>query len=283
MERGSESKRRIMLVFGTRPETIKLAPVIEELRANPRKYSIAACFTAQHREMCEPLLRFFSIKPAYDLDIMIERQSLTDIATRTMQRLDEVLSRDAVDMIVVQGDTTSAFAAALPAFYRRIPVAHVEAGLRTRDIWNPYPEEMNRQAHRWHRAAPFRADQTAPLSRSRRRDPARERVRHGQHGYRRAPSRAREEEGRGRPTRAPSRRGKKADTRHRAPQRELREGNRRDLRGDSRSGRAERGSSKSIFPCIRIPRSGNPSSARSRGTRGSPSPPRSNTWISSRS
>ena len=134
-----------MLVFGTRPEVIKLAPVIEELRASPRKYSVAACFTAQHREMCETLLRFFSIKPVHDLDIMIERQSLMDIATRTMQRLDEVLSRDAVDMIIVQGDTTSAFAAALLAFYRRIPVAHVEAGLRTHDIWNPYPEEMNRK------------------------------------------------------------------------------------------------------------------------------------------
>jgi UDP-N-acetylglucosamine 2-epimerase (non-hydrolysing) len=133
-----------MLVFGTRPEVIKLAPVFEELRANPRKYSVAACFTAQHREMCETLLRFFSIKPSYDLDIMVEKQSLMDIATRTMQRLDEVLSRDSVDMIIVQGDTTSAFAAALLAFYRRIPVAHVEAGLRTHDIWNPYPEEMNR-------------------------------------------------------------------------------------------------------------------------------------------
>ncbi len=139
------NKRRIMLVFGTRPEVIKLAPVIEELRESPGKYSVAACFTAQHREMCETLLRFFAIKPSYDLDIMIEKQSLTDIATRTMQRLDEVLSRDAIDMIVVQGDTTSAFAAALLAFYRRIPVAHVEAGLRTHDIWNPYPEEMNRK------------------------------------------------------------------------------------------------------------------------------------------
>ena len=133
-----------MLVFGTRPEVIKLAPVIEELRASRRKYSVDACFTAQHREMCEPLLRFFSIKPSYDLDVMVEKQSLMDIATRTMQRLDEVLSRRAVDMIIVQGDTTSAFAAALLAFYRRIPVAHVEAGLRTYDIWNPYPEEMNR-------------------------------------------------------------------------------------------------------------------------------------------
>jgi UDP-N-acetylglucosamine 2-epimerase (non-hydrolysing) len=137
-------KRRLMLVFGTRPEVIKLAPVIEELRADPRKFSVAPCFTAQHREMCETLLNFFAIEPAYDLDIMIEKQSLTDIATRTMQRLDAVLARDPADMIVVQGDTTSAFAAALLAYYRRIPVAHVEAGLRTRDIWNPYPEEMNR-------------------------------------------------------------------------------------------------------------------------------------------
>jgi len=133
-----------MLVFGTRPEVIKLAPVIEELRASSRKFSVATCFTAQHREMCESLLRFFSIEPSYDLDVMIEKQSLADIATRTMQRLDAVLSRDPADMIIVQGDTTSAFAAALLAFYRRIPVAHVEAGLRTRDIWNPYPEEMNR-------------------------------------------------------------------------------------------------------------------------------------------
>ncbi len=144
MTRGA-NKRRLMLVFGTRPEVIKLAPVIEELRSNPKKYSVAACFTAQHREMCEPLLRFFSIKPSYDLDIMIERQSLMHIATRTMRRLDEALSRDPADMIVVQGDTTSAVAAALLSFYRRIPVAHVEAGLRTHDVWNPYPEEMNRK------------------------------------------------------------------------------------------------------------------------------------------
>ncbi len=144
MARGAD-KRRLMLVFGTRPEVIKLAPVLEELRAHPNKYSVAACFTAQHREICEPLLRFFSIKPSHDLDIMVERQSLVHVATRTMRRLDETLSRDPADMIVVQGDTTSAFAAALLAFYRRIPVAHVEAGLRTRDVGNPYPEEMNRK------------------------------------------------------------------------------------------------------------------------------------------
>jgi UDP-N-acetylglucosamine 2-epimerase (non-hydrolysing) len=134
-----------MIVFGTRPEVIKLAPVIEELRAQRRSFSTVVCFTAQHRQMCEPLLRFFRISPAHDLNVMTENQSLMVIATRTMERLDRVLVRDPPDLVVVQGDTTSAFAAALLAFYRRIPVAHVEAGLRTRDVWNPYPEEMNRQ------------------------------------------------------------------------------------------------------------------------------------------
>jgi UDP-N-acetylglucosamine 2-epimerase (non-hydrolysing) len=138
-------KRRIMIVFGTRPEVIKLAPVIEELRKRPKTFSIVTCFTAQHRQMCEPLLRFFSINCTHDLNVMIEKQSLMDIATRTMRRLSAVLEREKIDMVVVQGDTASAFAAALIAFYRHIPVAHVEAGLRTHNIWNPYPEEMNRQ------------------------------------------------------------------------------------------------------------------------------------------
>jgi len=143
--RTKTEKRRIMIVFGTRPEVIKLAPVIEELKKHPKTFSTVTCFTAQHRQMCEPLLRFFSIAPAHDLNVMTEQQSLMDVATRTMQRLDKVLAREKVDMIIVQGDTTSAFAAALLAFYRRIPAAHVEAGLRTYNIWNPYPEEMNRQ------------------------------------------------------------------------------------------------------------------------------------------
>jgi len=134
-----------MIVFGTRPEVIKLAPVIEELRKQRAAFTPVVCFTAQHLQMCEPLLRFFSIRPAHDLNVMTEQQSLMEIATRTMGRLDKVLADEKVDMLVVQGDTTSAFAAALLAFYRRIPVAHVEAGLRTRDVWNPYPEEMNRQ------------------------------------------------------------------------------------------------------------------------------------------
>ncbi|MGD1048476.1 MAG: UDP-N-acetylglucosamine 2-epimerase (non-hydrolyzing), partial [Candidatus Krumholzibacteriaceae bacterium] len=138
-------KRRLMIVFGTRPEVIKLAPLIEELRRRPGTFAIRTCFTAQHRQMCDPLLRFFSIKPAHDLNVMTENQSLTDIATRTMERLDAILERERTDMVVVQGDTTSAFAAALAAFYRHIPVAHVEAGLRTHNIWNPYPEEINRQ------------------------------------------------------------------------------------------------------------------------------------------
>lgn len=133
-----------MIVFGTRPEVIKLAPVIRELRR--RKNLITRiCFTAQHREICNPLMRFFSIEPHHDLDVMTENQSLSEIATRTIARLDRVLDSDPSDMIVVQGDTTSAFAASLLAFYRRIPVAHVEAGLRTGDIYYPYPEEMNRR------------------------------------------------------------------------------------------------------------------------------------------
>lgn len=139
------NKRRIMIVFGTRPEVIKLAPVIEELRKRPKTFTAVPCFTAQHRQMGEALLRFFAIKPDYDLNVMTENQSLADIAVRTMKRLDEVLDRDRPDMILVQGDTTSAFAAALLAFYRRIPVGHVEAGLRTLDPENPFPEEMNRQ------------------------------------------------------------------------------------------------------------------------------------------
>jgi UDP-N-acetylglucosamine 2-epimerase (non-hydrolysing) len=134
-----------MFVFGTRPEVIKLAPVINELRKHPDTFTPVTCFTAQHNHTCEPLLRFFSIRPAYNLNVMTERQSLGETATRTMERLDRVLANEKADMLVVQGDTTSAFAAALPAFYRRIPVAHVEAGLRTGDVWNPFPEEMNRQ------------------------------------------------------------------------------------------------------------------------------------------
>ncbi len=133
-----------MIVFGTRPEVIKLAPVIRELRSRGI-YDARTCFTAQHRELCDPLLRFFSIRPDFDLNVMTEKQSLADIATRTMTRLDRVLDRAKTDLLIVQGDTTSAFAAALLAFYRKIPVAHVEAGLRTATVWNPYPEEMNRR------------------------------------------------------------------------------------------------------------------------------------------
>lgn len=139
------TKIRIMVVYGTRPEVIKLAPVIDELRSRRARFTTSTCFTAQHRQMCEPLFRLFSITPGHDLDIMTERQSLKDIATRTMQRLDRVLERERPHMVLVQGDTTTAFASALLAFYRRIPVGHVEAGLRTYNLWNPYPEELNRQ------------------------------------------------------------------------------------------------------------------------------------------
>jgi UDP-N-acetylglucosamine 2-epimerase (non-hydrolysing) len=138
-------KMRVMIVFGTRPEVIKLGPVVKALRARRGSFSTLTCFTAQHRQMCDPLLRLFSIEPDYDLDIMTEHQSLNDIVTRTMQRLDPILANEKPHMVLVQGDTTSAFAAALVSFYRGVPVGHVEAGLRTYDLWNPYPEELNRQ------------------------------------------------------------------------------------------------------------------------------------------
>ena len=122
-----------------------MAPVIEELRRRPGRFDPVVCFTGQHRETCAPLLRFFGIRPGHNLDVLTDNQSPKDVAMRTMGRLDPILARRRFDLVVVQGDTTSAFAAALIAFFRGIPVAHVEAGLRTGDLRNPYPEEMNRR------------------------------------------------------------------------------------------------------------------------------------------
>lgn len=134
-----------MIVLGTRPEVVKMAPVIAEMRRRPGRFAPVVCFTGQHRETCAPLLRFFDVRPRYNLDVLTDNQSPRDVATRTMSRLDPILARGRFDLVVVQGDTTSAFAAALLAFFRGIPVAHVEAGLRTGDLRDPYPEEMNRR------------------------------------------------------------------------------------------------------------------------------------------
>ena len=138
-----DNKIRIMSVFGTRPEAIKMAPLVLELQKHPEITSIV-CITAQHREMLDSVMDQFGISADYDLDIMSASQDLTDITTRVLLRMREVLREAKPDMVLVHGDTTTTFAGALAAFYEKIPVGHVEAGLRTYDRWSPFPEEMNR-------------------------------------------------------------------------------------------------------------------------------------------
>ena len=133
-----------MSVFGTRPDTIKMAPVVHRLQAHPQIESIV-CVTAQHRQMLDDLLELFEIRPQFDLDIMTPDQTLTDITTRVLTGMEGVLKSVRPDVVLVHGDTTTSTAAALAAFYQQIPVGHVEAGLRTSDPWLPFPEEMNRR------------------------------------------------------------------------------------------------------------------------------------------
>ena len=134
---------RIMSVFGTRPEAIKMAPLVLELQKHPQITSLV-CITAQHRQMLDSVMEQFGITADYDLDIMSASQDLTDITTRVLLKMREVLREAKPDMVLVHGDTTTTFAGALAAFYEKIPVGHVEAGLRTYDRWSPFPEEMNR-------------------------------------------------------------------------------------------------------------------------------------------
>ena len=136
---------KILTVFGTRPEVIKMAPVIKELRKHPDEFICRVCVTAQHRQMIDPLLRLFSIKPIYDLNIMEENQSLEHITISVMTQLGEIIKQEKPDYLVVQGDTTTAMAASLAAFYQKVKIAHVEAGLRTWNKMHPYPEEINRK------------------------------------------------------------------------------------------------------------------------------------------
>ncbi len=135
---------RVMSVFGTRPDTIKMAPVVHALQENPHIESIV-CVTAQHRQMLDDLLELFEIRPQFDLDIMTPDQTLTDITTRVLIGMEGVLKSARPEVVLVHGDTTTSTAAALAAFYQQIPVGHVEAGLRTSDPWLPFPEEMNRR------------------------------------------------------------------------------------------------------------------------------------------
>jgi len=139
-----QEKLKVMTVFGTRPDTIKMAPVVRALAEHPDIDDVV-CVTAQHRQMLDDLLTMFAIEPDYDLDIMTGDQTLTEITTRVLIRMEPVLERARPDVVLVHGDTTTSSSAALAAFYRQIRVGHVEAGLRTNDPWLPYPEEMNRR------------------------------------------------------------------------------------------------------------------------------------------
>ncbi len=134
----------ILAVFGTRPEAIKMAPLVKELEKHPAEINCKVAVTAQHREMLDQVLSLFGISPAYDLDIMRHGQNLFDITSRALAGLEKVLTREKPDLVLVHGDTTTTFVAALASFYLQIPVGHVEAGLRTRDKFSPFPEEANR-------------------------------------------------------------------------------------------------------------------------------------------
>lgn len=138
------NQKRVCIILGTRPEAIKLAPVIQVFQKSS-SFESQVILTGQHREMVEQVMQLFNIKADYDLEIMQVQQSLNDITCRSLQGLEALFKDKKPDLVVVQGDTTTAFAAALAAFYQKIPIGHVEAGLRTDDIFNPYPEEANRR------------------------------------------------------------------------------------------------------------------------------------------
>jgi UDP-N-acetylglucosamine 2-epimerase (non-hydrolysing) len=135
---------RIVVLYGTRPELIKMAPVVRELRRSPQRFAPILCTTAQHREMLDQMQEVFGLRPDFDLNLMRADQGLNDLSARAFSELDRVLEEVAPDLLLVQGDTTTAMVGALAAFHRRVPVGHVEAGLRTGDLARPFPEEANR-------------------------------------------------------------------------------------------------------------------------------------------
>lgn len=137
--------KRVMLVFGTRPEAIKMAPLVQEFQKYPAQYETLVCVTGQHREMLDQVLSIFGIVPDYDLNIMKPGQDLYDVTARVLSGMRDILTQSQPDVVLVHGDTTTSMAVALAAFYQQIPVGHVEAGLRTQNIYSPWPEEMNRQ------------------------------------------------------------------------------------------------------------------------------------------
>ncbi len=137
--------KTVMLVFGTRPEAIKMAPLVKEFQKHPQAFKTVVCVTGQHRQMLDQVLQLFEITPDYDLNIMKQGQDLYDVTARVLTGMRDVLKEAQPDVVLVHGDTTTSTAAALAAFYQQIPVGHVEAGLRTHNIYSPWPEEMNRQ------------------------------------------------------------------------------------------------------------------------------------------
>ena len=137
--------KKVMLVFGTRPEAIKMCPLVKEFQKYPRDFETVVCVTGQHREMLDQVLHIFDVTPDYDLNIMQQGQDLYDITARVLVGLRDVLKKVKPDVVLVHGDTTTSMAAAMAAFYQQIPVGHVEAGLRTNNLYSPWPEEMNRQ------------------------------------------------------------------------------------------------------------------------------------------
>lgn len=137
--------KKIMLVFGTRPEAIKMAPLVKALEADTDHFETVVCVTGQHRQMLDQVLDIFNITPRYDLDIMRKGQDLYDITSRILLKMRDVLAKEQPDLVLVHGDTTTSTTTALAAFYQQIPVGHIEAGLRTHNIYSPWPEEVNRQ------------------------------------------------------------------------------------------------------------------------------------------
>lgn len=140
------AKSKILVVFGTRPEAIKMCPLVKELHSRPDEFETVVCVTGQHREMLQQVLNVFGIRPDYDLKIMKDGQTLSDVTGEVLKKLPPIFATEQPNWVLVHGDTTTAFAAGLSAFYHQIPVGHVEAGLRTWDMASPFPEEFNRQA-----------------------------------------------------------------------------------------------------------------------------------------
>ena len=143
--RNITEKKKILLVFGTRPEAIKMFPLIKSLQKHPERFEVLVCVTAQHREMLDQVLDLFDIKPDFDLNVMQKGQDLYDVTSRVLLGMRNILSQSKPDLVLVHGDTTTSMATALAAFYQRIDVGHVEAGLRTHNLYSPWPEELNRQ------------------------------------------------------------------------------------------------------------------------------------------